>query len=33
VSMPYGITVGIDTDLFIDLADLVDSPIPIRLSW
>jgi hypothetical protein len=33
VSMPYGITVGIDTDLFIQLADLADSPVPIRLSW
>lgn len=33
VSMPYGITVGIDTDLFIQIADLVDSPVPIRLSW
>jgi hypothetical protein len=33
VAMPYGITVGIDTDLFIEIADLVDSPVPIRLSW
>jgi hypothetical protein len=33
VSIPYGITVGIDTDLFIEIADLVDSPVPIRLSW
>jgi hypothetical protein len=33
VSIPYGITVGIDTDLFIEIADLADSPVPIRLSW
>lgn len=33
VSMPYGVTVGIDTDLFIEIADLVDSPVPVRLSW
>jgi len=33
VSVPYGITVAIDTDLFIEIADLASSPIPVRLSW
>ncbi|MCB0999263.1 MAG: hypothetical protein KDB40_08205 [Acidimicrobiales bacterium] len=33
VAIPYGIAVGIDTDLFIQIADLGDSPIPIRLSY
>lgn len=33
VSMPYGVLVGIDTDLFIEIADLGDSPIPVRLSY
>ncbi len=33
VAMPYGITVGIDTDLFVQIADLVDAPVPVRVSW
>lgn len=33
VSVPYGITVAIDTDLFVEIADLVSAPVPVRVSW
>jgi len=33
VSVPYGVTVAIDTDLFIEIADLASAPVPVRLSW
>ncbi len=31
--VPDGVTVVIDTDLFLDLADLVEAPVPVSLSW
>ena len=33
VSIPYGVLIGIDTDVFIEIADLVDSPVPVRIAW
>ena len=33
VSIPYGVAVAIDTDLFTSIADLTDSPAPVRVSW
>jgi hypothetical protein len=30
---PDGVSVVIDTDLFLDLADLVEAPVPVSLSW
>jgi hypothetical protein len=30
---PDGVSVVIDTELFLDLADLVAAPIPVSLSW
>jgi len=33
VSVPYGVAVTIDTDLFVKIADLVDAPVPVRISW
>jgi hypothetical protein len=31
--VPDGVTVVIETDLFLDLADLVEAPVPVSLSW
>jgi hypothetical protein len=30
---PDGVSVVIDTELFLDLADLVEAPVPVSLSW
>ncbi|TPW10470.1 MAG: hypothetical protein FD127_3729, partial [Acidimicrobiaceae bacterium] len=27
------ITISLDTDVYITIADLVDAPIPVRISW
>lgn len=33
VAIPYGVAVAIDTSLFTSIADLADSPAPVRVSW
>lgn len=33
VPVPSGAEIVIDTDLFLTIADLVDAPVPVRLSW
>jgi hypothetical protein len=33
VRLPYATVIAIDTDLFVKLADLVDSPVPVRIVW
>ncbi len=31
--VPNGLTITIDTDLFVQIANLVDSPVPVRIDW
>lgn len=33
VSIPAGSDMALDTDLFIGIADLVDAPVPVRITW
>ena len=33
VSMPAEADIVMDTDVFVAIADLVDAPVPVRLSW
>jgi hypothetical protein len=33
VSVPAGADMTLDTSLFIGIAELVDAPVPVRLSW
>lgn len=32
-NIPYGILIALDAELFVQIADLVDSPVPVRISW
>ncbi len=31
--LPEGVVILLDTDVFLELADLGDSPIPVKISW
>jgi hypothetical protein len=33
VSKPPDADIVIDTDVYVTIADLVDAPVPVRLSW
>lgn len=33
VSTPPATVIAIDTDVFTEIADLVDAPVPVRISW
>jgi hypothetical protein len=32
-TIPYGIEIALDADLFVQFADLADAPVPVRISW
>lgn len=33
VNLPHGVQIVLDTDVFTEIADLVDAPVSVRLSW
>jgi hypothetical protein len=33
VTIPTGLAIALDADLFVQIADLVDAPVPVRISW
>lgn len=33
VTLPAGVDIVLDTELFVGISDLADAPIPVRISW
>lgn len=33
VTAPRDADIGLDTDVFVEIADLVDAPVPVRVTW
>lgn len=33
ITIPFGIEIALDADLFVQFADLADAPVPVRITW